>query len=147
MRKNACILLILLALFSFLPSISYASESYVIAEAELTQLENNLDRLKVINNRLQKESNLQKKRMTELETQLTEAQNELKKAKEQSNLLRSQLKELEMTSTRQEESLRTANAYLEMCEKENNRTKRRLKAQRNVAYTLSAALIYAYIRK
>ena len=119
MRKNACILLILLALFSFLPSVSYASESYVIAEAELIQLENNLDRLKAINNRLQKES----------------------------NLLRSQLKELEMTSTRQEESLKNANAYLEMCEKENNRTKRRLKAQRNMAYTLSAALIYAYIRK
>ena len=147
MRKNACILLILLALFSFLPSVSYASESYVIAEAELIQLENNLDRLKAINNRLQKESNLQKKRMTELETQLTEAQNELKKAKEQSNLIISQLKELEMTSTRQEESLKNANAYLEMCEKENNRTKRRLKAQRNMAYTLSAALIYAYIRK
>ena len=147
MRKNACILLILLALFSFLPSVSYASESYVIAEAELIQLENNLDRLKAINNRLQKESNLQKKRMTELETQLTEAQNELKKAKEQSNLLRSQLKELEMTSTRQEESLKNANAYLEMCEKENNRTQKRLKAQRNLAYGIGTVLLVALVRQ
>jgi len=75
-------------------------------------LEQNISELQTINNRLQKESSQQKKRMEELETQLTAAQGELQKAREQSSLLGSQLKELERTSIRQEESLRIANESL-----------------------------------
>lgn len=144
MRKNVCILLLCL-LLSF-PQVSWAS-GYTITEEELTQLEENISELQTINNRLQKESNLQKKRMEELETQLTAAQTELQKAREQSNRLGSQLKDLETTSIRQEESLRIANASLEAYEKENNRTQKRLKAQRNVAYGIGTVLLAALVRK
>lgn len=68
MRKSAWVLLFCL-LFSF-PQVSWAS-TYTITEEELTQLEQNISELKTINNRLQKESSQQKKRMEELETQLT----------------------------------------------------------------------------
>lgn len=109
MRKSAWVLLFCL-LFSF-PQVSFAS-AYTITEEELTQLEQNISELQTINNRLQKESSQQKKRMEELEQQLTEAQTELQKAREQSNRLGSQLKDLERTSIRQEESLRIANESL-----------------------------------
>jgi len=144
LRKN--VLLMLLCLLFCSPQVSLAS-TYTITEEELTQLEENISELQIINNRLQKESSLQKKRMEELETQLTAAQTELQKAREQSNRLGSQLKDLETTSIRQEESLRIANASLEAYEKENNRTQKRLKAQRNVAYGIGTVLLVALVRK
>lgn len=144
MRKNVGILLLCLLFCS--PQVSLAS-MYTITEEELTQLEENISELQIINNRLQKESSLQKKRMEELETQLTAAQTELQKAREQSNRLGSQLKDLETTSIRQEESLRIANASLEAYEKENNRTQKRLKAQRNLAYGIGTVLLVALVRK
>ena len=144
MRKNVGILLLCLLFCS--PQVSLAS-MYTITEEELTQLEENISELQIINNRLQKESSLQKKRMEELETQLTAAQTELQKAREQSNRLGSQLKDLETTSIRQEESLRIANASLEAYEKENNRTQKRLKTQRNLAYGIGAVLLAALVRR
>ena len=138
MRKNVWFFLLLCLCFSF-PQVSWAS-TYTITEEELTQLEQNISELQTINNRLQKESSQQKKRMEELETQLTAAQTELQKAREQSNRLGSQLKDLERTSIRQEESLA---AY----EKENNRTQKRLKAQRNLAYGIGTVLLVALVRK
>ena len=89
----------------------------------------------------------QKKRMEELETQLTAAQTELQKAREQSNRLGNQLKDLERTSIRQEESLRIANESLAAYEKENNKTQKRLKAQRNLAYGIGTVLLAALVRK
>lgn len=103
-------------------------------------MEQNISELQTINNRLQKESSQQKKRMEELETQLTAAQTELQKAREQSDRLGNQLKDLERTSIRQEESLA---AY----EKENNKTQKRLKAQRNLAYGIGTVLLAALVRK
>lgn len=144
MRKN--VLLMLLCLLFCSPQVSLAS-TYTITEEELTQLEENISELQIINNRLQKESSLQKKRMEELEMQLTEAQTELQKAREQSSLLGNQLKELERTSIRQEESLRIANESLAAYEKENNRTQKRLKAQRNLAYGIGTVLLAALVRK
>ena len=137
MRKSVWVLLLCL-LFSF-PQVSWAS-TYTITEEELTQLEQNISELQTINNRLQKESSQQKKRMKELETQLTAAQTELQKAREQSNRLGSQLKDLERTSIRQEESLA---AY----EKETNRTQKRLKVQRNLAYGIGTVLLVALVRQ
>ena len=144
MRKSVWVLLLCL-LFSF-PQVSWAS-TYTITEEELTQLEQNISELQTINNRLQKESSLQKKRMQELEMQLTEAQTELQKAREQSSQLGSQLKDLERTSIRQEESLRIANESLAAYEKETNRTQKRLKAQRNLAYGIGTVLLVALVRK
>ena len=144
MRKNVCILL--LCLLFCCPQVSLAS-TYTITEEELTQLEENISELQRINNGLQKESSLQKKRMLELETQLIEAQTELQKARELSSLLGNQLKELERTSIRQEESLRIANESLAAYEKENNRTQKRLKAQRNLAYGIGTVLLAALVRK
>ena len=144
MRKNVGILLLCLLFCS--PQVSLAS-MYTITEEELTQLEENISELQIINNRLQKESSLKKKRMEELETQLTAAQTELQKAREQSNRLGSQLKDLATTSIRQEESLRIANASLEAYEKENNRTQKRLKTQRNLAYGIGAVLLAALVRR
>ena len=144
MRKN--VWLLLLCLLFCCPQVSLAS-SYTITEEELTRLEENISELQRINNGLQKESSLQKKRMQELETQLTEAQTELQKAREQSNRLGSQLKDLERTSIRQEESLRIANESLAAYEKETNRTQKRLKAQRNLAYGIGTVLLAALVRK
>ena len=144
MRKSSWVLQCCM-LFSF-PQVSLAS-AYTITEEELTQLEQNISELQTINNRLQKESSQQKKRMEELEQQLTEAQTELQKAREQSNRLGSQLKDLERTSIRQEESLRIANESLAAYEKENNKTQKRLKAQRNVAYGIGTVLLAALVRK
>lgn len=144
MRKN--VLLLLLCLFFCCPQVSLAS-TYTITEEELTRLEENISELQRINNGLQKESSLQKKRMQELETQLTEARTELQKAREQSNLQGSRLNELKTISIRQEESLRIANASLEAYEKENNRTQKRLKTQRNLAYGIGTVLLVALARK
>ena len=146
MRKSAwCLLLCLLLSF---PQVSWAS-GYTITEEELTRLKANISEMQTINNRLQKESSQQKKRMEELETQLTKAQSELQKAREQSSLLGNQLKELERTSIRQEEeeSLRIANESLAAYEKENNRTQKRLKAQRNLAYGIGTVLLAALVRR
>lgn len=136
----------LLCLLLSFPQVSWAS-GYTITEEELPRLEANISELQTINNRLQKESSQQKKRMEELETQLTKAQSELQKAREQSSLLGNQLKELERTSIRQEESLRIANESLAAYEKENNRTQKRLKAQRNLAYGIGTVLLAALVRK
>lgn len=144
MRKSAWVLLFCL-LFSF-PQVSWAS-GYTITEEELTRLEANISELQTINNRLQKESSQQKKRMEKLETQLIKAQTELQKARELSNQQGSQLNELKTTSIRQEESLRIANESLAAYEKEINRTQKRLKAQRNLAYGIGTALLVALIRK
>lgn len=136
----------MLCLLLSFPQVSWAS-GYTITEEQLTRLEANISELQTINNRLQKESSQQKKRMEELETQLTEAQTELQKAREQSSLLGNQLKELERTSIRQEESLRIANESLAAYEKENNKTQKRLKAQRNLAYGIGTVLLAALVRK
>lgn len=144
MRKSTWFLLF--CLLFWCPQVSFAS-TYTITEEELTQLERNINELQNINNRLQMESSLQKKRMEELETQLTAAQTELQKAREQSNRLGSQLKDLERTSIRQEESLRIANESLAAYEKETNRTQKRLKAQRNLAYGIGTVLLVALVRK
>ena len=136
----------LLCLLLSFPQVSWAS-TYSITEEELTRLEANISELQTINNRLQKESSQQKKRMEELETQLTAAQTELQKAREQYNRLGSQLKDLERTSIRQEESLRIANESLAAYEKENNKTRKRLKAQRNLAYGIGTVLLAALVRK
>lgn len=146
MRKSAWCLCLLLCLLLSFPQVSWAS-TYTITEEELTRLETNINELQNINNRLQMESSLQKKRMEELETQLNEAQTELQKAREQSNRLGSQLKDLERTSIRQEESLRIANESLAAYEKENNRTQKRLKAQRNMAYGIGTVLLVSLLRK
>ena len=144
MRKSAwCLLLCLLLSF---PQVSWAS-TYTITEEELTRLETNISELQRINNGLQKESSLQKKRMQELEMQLTEARTELQKARELSNQQENRLNELKTTSIRQEESLRIANASLEAYEKENNRTQKRLKAQRNLAYGIGTVLLAALVQK
>jgi septal ring factor EnvC (AmiA/AmiB activator) len=144
LRKN--VLLLLLCLLFCSPQVSLAS-TYTITEEELTQLEENISELQRINNGLQKESSLQKKRMLEFETRLTEAQTELQKARELSNQQGSQLDELKTTSIRQEESLRIANESLAAYEKENNRTQKRLKTQRNLAYGIGTVLLVALVRK
>lgn len=56
------------------------------------------------------------------------------------------MKELERTSIRQEESLRIANESLAAYEKETNRTQKRLKAQRNLAYGIGTFLLVALVR-
>lgn len=136
----------MLCLLLSFPQVSWAS-TYTITEEELTQLEMNISELQEINSRLQKEYSQQKIRMQELEMQLTEARTELQKAREQSNLQGSRLNELKTISIRQEESLRIANESLAAYEKENNRTQKRLKAQRNLAYGIGTVLLVALVRK
>jgi hypothetical protein len=58
---------------------------------------------------------------------------------------RESVERLERTSIRQEESLRIANESLAAYEKENNRTQKRLKAQRNLAYGIGTVLLAALV--
>jgi cell division septum initiation protein DivIVA len=111
-------------------------------------LEANISELQTINNRLQKESSQQKKRMEELETQLTAAQTELQKARGTVQSARESIEKIwRGPRSGQEESLRIANESLAAYEKENNRTQKRLKAQRNLAYGIGTVLLAALVRE
>lgn len=121
----ASVLFCLLLLLSLFPSLSYASErTYTITETELTQLENNLNELKRINENLRTESMTQGTELTKLRTELTEA--EIASLK-----LRNQISALKEKSTEQEKLLATANESLKKSEEEAKRTEKRLRRQRD----------------
>ena len=135
------LLVLLFAWCLWLPDTTYAAEvEYRITAAELNQLENNLSRLKIINEKSQMELKL-------LKNELKLSKEELTKAKNESILLKTELIALKQTSQTQSELLQSANKSLETYAAEEKKKKRAIKTQRNVAYGLSAVLLYALVRK
>ena len=139
LKRNMWLLVLLFALW--LPDTTYAAEvEYRITASELNQLENNLSRLKIINEKSQMELKL-------LKNELKLSKEELTKAKNESILLKTELIALKQTSQTQSELLQSANKSLETYAAEEKKKKRAIKTQRNVAYGLSAVLLYALVRK
>lgn len=141
LKRNMWLLVLLFAWCLWLPDTTYAAEAeYRITASELNQLENNLSRLKIINEKSQMELKL-------LKNELKLSKEELSKAKNESILLKTELIALKQTSQTQTELLQSANKSLETYAAEAKKRQMVIKTQRNVAYGLSAVLLYALVRK
>ena len=109
----------------FAPGTCSASGTYQITEEELTQLESNLSRLSSINTKLQLESKKQLEQVALLQSQVAQ--------------LKSQLAQLQEASQTQEDSLPNANKLLEEYAIAEKNKRLKIKAQRNVYFTLMVA--------
>ena len=125
----------LLCLLVLLPAAtSSASETpatYQITAAELQRLDDNLTRLKQINEELRQASGQQKNQIVDLQTALTEAQEQLTEARRRQTALQVELANLKDLSKMQAESLEKANKSFEMFAAEEKARRVRIKAQRN----------------
>lgn len=135
---------VLLCLLSCVPS-AFAQATtgepmYMISQSELDKLSTNLTILQTINAKSQTE-------LENMRSELETSRKELTEAKRQSAELKNQLDELVITSKTQENSLRAANESLKQYAKEEQRTRLRLKAQRNGWETVAACLLVAWISK
>ena len=122
-------LLLLLA-----PVTSWASETpatYQITAAELTELQDNLSRLQLINDSLRQTCGQQQNRLVDLATALNRAEQQLATAQRQQTALQLQIQTLQDRSTKQEQLLNEANKSFEMFAKEEKARRLRIKAQRN----------------
>ena len=111
-----------------------AEAVYTLTEAELSQLQNNLNRLAEINRNLQTESTGQVGTISTLQAKL-------EKAESLSRDLQNQLAELKAKSSAQEALLTKANASLNEFAQEEKRTRLRIKAQRNTWEGIAAGLL------
>jgi len=75
------------------------------------------------------------------------SKDELTEAKKQLILLQSELDGLKTTSQKQESLLAKANESLKTYAQEEKSKRTVIERQRNLAYVLSAGLLYAWIRK
>ena len=137
-RALCCTLLV--ACLSFIPALCSAEQLYQITETELEQLDRNLTELRNINDRQRTESATLRKQLETSQTQLTEAG-------KQSQMLKEQLGALKLTLEGQEQSLQNANRLLQEYEVEERSRLRKVKWQRNIAYTIAAACLYFAVRK
>ena len=141
----------LLCLLVLLPAAtSSASETpatYQITAAELQRLDDNLTRLKQINEELRQASGQQKNQIVDLQTALTQAQQQLTEARRQQMVLQLQIQTLIAKSEKQEESLKTANESLTAFAAEQKRTRLRVKAQRNAWEAVAACAMIAFVAK
>jgi len=140
-RSTLCLVLLSLLFLSFLclPATSLAAE-YLITDTELSQLESNLNRLEIINKNSQKE-------LSAVKSELKMSKDELTEAKKQLILLQSELDGLKITSQKQESLLAKANESLKTYAQEEKSKRAVIERQRNLAYVLSAGLLYAWVRK
>ena len=130
----------LLCLLLACGSTSQAETMYQISETELTQLETNLETLKVHNQERQKV-------LTEQATLLNQQKETIKK---QASELSSLKKEIEISKAANEEtqkSLLRANQSLTELEKEAKRKIRVKTRQRDLWIAISGGLLYAWIKK
>ena len=125
----------LLCLLVLLPAAtSSASETpatYQITAAELTELQDNLSRLQLINDSLRQTCGQQQNRLVDLATALNRAEQQLATAQRQQTALQLQIQTLQDRSTKQEQLLNEANKSFEMFAKEEKARRVRIKAQRN----------------
>ena len=122
-------LLLLLA-----PVTSWASETparYQITAAELTELQDNLSRLQLINDSLRQTCGQQQNRLVDLATALNRAEQQLATAQRQQTALQLQIQTLQDRSTKQEQLLNEANKSFETFAAEEKARRLRIKAQRN----------------
>ena len=137
--RGLCCTLLVVCL-SFIPALCSAEQLYQITETELEQLDRNLTKLRNINDRQRTESATLRKQLEMSQTQLTEAE-------KQSQMLKAQLGALKLTLEGQEQSLQNANRLLQQYEQEEKYRLRKIKRQRNIAYTIAAACLYFAMRK
>ena len=119
---------------SFVPATASASETpatYQITAAELTELQDNLSRLQLINDSLRQTCGQQQNRLVDLATALNRAEQQLAMAQRQQTALQLQIQTLQDRSTKQEQLLNEANKSFEMFAKEEKARRVRIKAQRN----------------
>ena len=138
LRVLCCTLLV--ACLSFIPALCSAEQLYQITETELERLDRNFTELRNINDRQRTESATLRKQLEASQTQLTEAG-------KQSQMLKAQLGALKLTLEGQEQSLQNANRLLQQYEQEEKYRLRKIKRQRNIAYTIAAACLYFAMRK
>ena len=139
-----CLLVLLPAATS---SASETPETYQVTAAELQRLDDNLTRLKQINEELRQASGQQKNQIVDLQTALTQAQQQLTEARRQQMVLQLQIQTLIAKSEKQEESLKTANESLTAFAAEQKRTRLRVKAQRNAWEAVAACALIAFVAK
>ena len=133
-------LLLVCSLWLAAGSTSQAEEMYQISESELTELETNLETLKVHNQERQKV-------LTEQATLLNQQKETIKK---QASELSSLKKEIEISKAANEEtqkSLLRANRFLQQFEDEAKRKIRVKTRQRNLWIAIAGGVLYAYVRK
>ena len=138
-------LLLLLA-----PVTSWASETpatYQITAAELTELQDNLSRLQLINDSLRQTCGQQQNRLVDLATALNRAEQQLATAQRQQTALQLQIQTLQDRSTKQEQLLNEANKSFEMFAKEEKARRVRIKAQRNAWEAVAACALIAFVVK
>ena len=138
LRVLCCTLLV--ACLSFIPALCSAEQRYQITETELEQLDRNLTELRNINDRQTSESKILKQQLAESQTQLAEAEKQSVKLKEQ-------LGALKLTMDGQAQSLQNANRLLQQYEQEERLRLRKIKRQRNIAYSIAAACLFFAVRK
>lgn len=142
-KKDLSVPVLLSALLfcAFLPGLQVQAETmYQISETELTQLETNLETLKVHNQERQKV-------LTEQATLLNQQKETIKK---QASELSSLKKEIEISKAANEEtqkSLLRANRFLQQFEDEAKRKIRVKTRQRNLWIAIAGGVLYAYVRK
>ena len=141
----------LLCLLVLLPAAtSSASETpatYQITAAELTELQDNLSRLQLINDSLRQTCGQQQNRLVDLATALNRAEQQLATAQRQQTALQLQIQTLQDRSTKQEQLLNEANKSFEMFAKEEKARRVRIKAQRNAWEAVSACALIALVAK
>ena len=124
-------LLCLLVLLPAATSSASGTPAYQVTAAELQRLDDNLTRLKQINEELRQASGQQKNQIVDLQTALTQAQQQLTEARRQQTALQLQIQTLQDRSTKQEQLLNEANKSFEMFAAEEKARRVRIKAQRN----------------
>lgn len=142
------LLLCLLVLLA--PATCSASETpatYQITAAELTELQDNLSRLQLINDSLTQALGEQRNKAVDLQTALTEAQEQLTEARRRQTALQAELTSLKSLSKMQAESLEKANKSFEMFAKEEKARRVRIKAQRNAWEAVAACALIAFVAK
>ena len=136
LRKRCCAgLFVSLWLLLLGSSCTYASaEVYGITEEELTLLEQNLSELSNVNDG-------QREKLTTLQETLKASETRLAESEKNSRMLSVKLDWLSKELTEQASSLENANRLLQEYEQEEQRTRSRLKRQRNIGYVLAAIAV------
>ena len=141
----------LLCLLVLLPAAtSSASETpatYQITAAELTELQDNLSRLQLINDSLRQTCGQQQNRLVDLATALNRAEQQLATAQRQQTALQLQIQTLQDRSTKQEQLLNEANESFRKYAAEEKARRVRIKAQRNAWETVAACALIAFVAK
>ena len=140
-------LLCLLVLLPAATSSASGTPAYQVTAAELQRLDDNLTRLKQINEELRQASGQQKNQNEDLQTALTEAQEQLTEACRRQTALQVELANLKDLSKMQAESLEKANKSFEMFANEEKARRVRIKAQRNAWEAVAACALIAFVAK